>query len=107
MTINMTIKLLQRPALLGAAFVGLALLTASAAQAFTFEDQGTSTNSGGGAQHYKDLDLGKPSSRLDDSGNKTVIKRGNSSFYFNGPAQSFDQRNNPNDYFNPNYLTGR
>jgi hypothetical protein len=102
----MTIKLLQRPALFAAALVGLALLTAPAAQAFTFEDQGTSANSGVGSR-YKDLDLGKPSSRLDDSGNKTIIQRGNSSIYFNGPSQSFDQRNNPNDYFNPNYLTGR
>jgi hypothetical protein len=102
----MTIRLLQRPALFGAAFVGLALLAAPAAQAFTFEDQGTSANSGGGA-HYKDLDLGKPASRLDDSGNKTVIQRGNSSFYFGGQAQSFDQRNNPDSYFNPNVLMGR
>jgi hypothetical protein len=103
----MTISLLQRPALFGAAFVGLALLTASAAQAFTFEDRGASANNGGGS-HYRDLDLGnKPSSHLDDSGNKTVIQRGNSTFSFGGQTQSFDQRNNPSDYFNPNYLMGR
>jgi hypothetical protein len=107
MTINMTISLLQRPALVGAAYVGLALLTASAAQAFTFEDRGASANNGGGA-HYRDLDLGnKPTSRLDDSGNKTVIQRGNSSFYFGGQTQTFDQRNNPDSYFNPNVLMGR
>ena len=101
----MTISLLHRPALLGAALVGLSLLSASAAQAFTFEDQGASAN--GSGSHYQDLDLGKPASRFDDGSGKTVIKRGNSTFYVGGQGQSFDQRNNASDYFNPNYLMGR
>jgi hypothetical protein len=95
-----------------AAFVAVLLLSVPAAQAFTFEDGGDS--SGGGAKNndssmfYNDGKNAKSdplTSRL-DSGNTTAIKRGNGTIYFGG-GQSFDQRNNPDSYFNPNVLMGR
>jgi hypothetical protein len=37
----------------------------------------------------------------------TVMKRDNATVYFGGSGQSFDQRNDPNSYFNPNVLMGK
>jgi hypothetical protein len=105
--------LFVRPLFLAAvlATVSFAVLTAPAAQAFTFQDQ----DANGGAKNsdssmfYND---GKPgsaplSSRLDSSGQTTAIKRGNSTIYFGGGGQTFDQRNDPGNYFNPNVLMGK
>ena len=83
----------------------LALTTASA-QAFTIEDKAPPSD-GGSAANLANPD---PNDRLTsrfNNGKQTVIKRGNSTIYFGGPAQTFDQRNDPNHYFNPNTLTGR
>jgi hypothetical protein len=92
---------------LTAAFA-LALLAASLfaprAQAFTFEDK-AATPGGAPAAGIADPD-DRLTSRFDD-GKKTVIRRGNSTIYFGGAPQSFDQRNDPNQYFNPNTLMGR
>ena len=87
----------------------LALLAASLlahrAQAFTFEDKGSGdkTNLSSG---LADPD---PSDRLTsrfDSGKQTIIKRGNTTIYFGGQPQSFDQRYNPDNMFNPNGRPG-
>ena len=98
---------------LAAFLAGMVLLAAPAAQAFTFQDQAPGAGpKNGWASDRKELDahdlgLGeRPASRFDD-GKQTIIKRGNSTIYFNGPTQTFDQRNNSNDYFSPNYLMGR
>jgi hypothetical protein len=51
-----------------------------------------------------------PSDRLTsrfDNGKNIVIKRGNSTIYFGGQSQTFDQRNDHGHYFNPNVLMGR
>jgi opacity protein-like surface antigen len=82
----------------------LALVSASAAQAFTFE--GTAPGDGGGVQrNYTDPDeqmkpkVGAPQ-RFDDQSQSGAQKDG---FYLNfgGQTQSFDQKYNSNDYFNP------
>jgi hypothetical protein len=90
---------------------GLALLAttllAGRADAFTFEDKGAARNDDT-SMFYSAGKSDPLSSRLDDgSGKKPVLKQGNGSFYFNGPSQSFDQRNNPNDYFSSDRLMGR
>ncbi|MCF8478114.1 MAG: hypothetical protein K9G60_13885 [Pseudolabrys sp.] len=96
-----------------AAMAGLVLLAAPAAQAFTFQDkdQDAGTQNGWSSDRKQldghDLGLSDRSASRFDDGKQTVIKRGNSTIFFNGPTQSFDQRNNPNDYFSPNYLMGR
>ncbi len=95
-----------RPLFLAALFA-LATVAAPAAQAFTFEDQGAGQKNSDTSMFYnggKDQPL---TSRLDGGGNSTVIKRGNSTIYFGGQGQTFDQRNNQNDYFNPSYLLGK
>lgn len=104
----MTIFRLQCPTMLCATLVGLSLLAAPAAQAFTFQDQGQDTASrSGGAANLTDLGLGdRHSSRFDD-GKQPAMRQGNTSLQFGGQTQSFDQRNNPDSYFNPNVLMGR
>lgn len=115
MTIFRLSDALRRPALVGAALVGLAgfgLLAAPAARAFTFQDQdpGAGARSDDTSMFYNSGSgsgaAGQPSSRL-DSDSRTVFKHGNSSFSFGGQTQTFDQRNNPNAYFTPDYLMGR
>ena len=104
-----------RPHLLAAilATLSFVVLTAPAAQALTFEDQGANgaTRSDDPSMFYNDGKSGSASaplsSRLDSSGHTSVIKRGNSTIYFGGQGQSFDQRNDPSNYFNPNVLMGR
>jgi hypothetical protein len=93
-------------AVLPAVLFGLALLAASAhrAQAFTFEDRAESAPTGGAAN------IADPDERLNtraSNGNQQTFQQGNTSFRFGGQAQSFDQRNNPNSYFNPNTLMGK
>ena len=103
----------SRPLFLAAlATVSFVVLAAPAAQALTFEDQGANgaTKSDDSSMFYNDGRSGSASaplsSRLDDSG-RTTIKRGNSTFYFGGGGQTFEQRNDPSNYFNPNVLMGK
>ena len=97
-----------RPLFLAACLTAFSFAVLTPAQAFTFEEYGS-----GGARKADDTSMfyndgkdGAPKSNFND-GRTTVLKRGNSSIYFNGPQQSFDQRNDPNSYFNPNVLMGR
>ncbi|MGH6683562.1 MAG: hypothetical protein ACRECA_06505 [Pseudolabrys sp.] len=89
----MTHPLSRFPVLIAAA-LGLSLLGASAAQAFTFEGN---TDASGGAR-YAD-----PDAKFDSSGNagdRTKIQQGNTTLQF-GPAGqgSFDDRYNSNRMF--------
>ncbi len=97
-------------AVAGFAF-SLTVLAAPAAQAFTFEDQGagtgTSAKNNDTSMFYNSGKSDPLSSRLDSSGQTTVMKRDNATVYFGGSGQSFDQRNDPNSYFNPNVLMGK
>ena len=82
----------HRLAVLAAAF-GLALLAAPAAHAFTIDDQ-SNTNSDGSAR-YAD-----PDARFSGSGNgQTTIQQGNTTLRFGGQQGTFDQRYNPNQFF--------
>lgn len=86
----------QYSAAFAAAF-GLAILAASAAQAFTIDDKST-TNSDGSAKYVD------PDARFSGTGNgQTVIRNGNSTFRF-GPAQqrTVDDRGATDRMFNPN-----
>jgi hypothetical protein len=79
-----------------AAALGLALLAAPAAHAFTIDDQ-SNTNSDGSAR-YAD-----PDARFSGSGTgQTTIQQGNATLRFGGQQGSFDQRYNPNRMFDPN-----
>jgi hypothetical protein len=81
-------------AVLAVAF-GLALLAAPAAHAFTIDDQ-SNTNSDGSAR-YTD-----PDARFSGSGSgQTTLQQGNTTIRFGGQSQSFDQRYNSNQMFNP------
>ena len=82
----------------------LALGTASAAQAFTFE--GTAPGDGAGVQrNYTDPDdqlqpkAGTP--QRFNSGSQDGDQKEGFSLQFGGRGQSFDQKYNSNDYFNP------
>ena len=90
------------PALLFAA--ALALVSASAAQAFTFESN--ASGDGGMHQNYTDPDdqmqpkAGSP--QRFDGGGQNSTQQGGFSMQFGGAhGQSFDQRYNPNDFFDP------
>ncbi len=106
MTIDMTIAHFRRPAFVLAALCGLALLSAPAAQAFTFMDQEA------GAKNGSALDLSSPTSkdrigsRLTDDKRSTVTPSG-PTFQFGGTGRSFDQRYNPDFMFHSNTLMGR
>jgi hypothetical protein len=41
------------------------------------------------------------------TGNQSTFQSGNTTFRFGGQGQTFDQRNNPNTYFNPDVLMGK
>lgn len=101
-----TVKLRQfRPVALWAGLIGIALLTAPAAKAFTFNDAGSDKR--GDTSMFNDP-ADRTKSRFGaDSGDKTTIKRGNSTIYFGGGQQSFDERNSADRYFSPNNLMGR
>jgi len=77
-----------------AAALGLALLAAPAAQAFTFEGN---TNASGGARY---ADPGAKLDSGDNPGDRTKIQQGNTTLQF-GPAGqgSFDERYNSNRMF--------
>ena len=78
--------------------LGLTLLAAPAAQAFTIEDQSSATN--GGAQI---VDPDARVSRFGSSNNdgQTTIKQGNTTLQF-GSQRSFDQRYSKEQMFEPN-----
>jgi len=95
---------LRRSAIVLAAAVGAALLTASVAQAFTLEDQGTS--GGGAAAKFSDPADRVKSRMSGDSSDKSKIQNGNTTLQFGGRG-TFDERNNPDRYFSPNNLMGR
>ena len=84
---------------LAIAGLGLALLAAPAAQAFTFEDAGSGDN----ASRYTAPET--PQSRFGTIGNSTgpVIRQGNTTFQFGGNQQrgSFHQRYNADRLFDP------
>jgi hypothetical protein len=80
----------------------LALAGVAAAQAFTFES--AAPGDGGGArQNYTDPDeylqpkAGSPQ-RFSQPGQDGQAKSG---LFITGPTQSFDQKYNSNDFFNP------
>jgi hypothetical protein len=79
-----------------AAVLGLAVLAAPAAHAFTIDDR-SNTNADGSAR-YTD-----PDARFSGSGSngKTTIRQGNTTLQFGQPQQSFDQRYNPSRMFDP------
>jgi hypothetical protein len=81
-----------------AAALGLALLAAPAAQAFTIEDHSTS-NPGGAARLY-DQD-GRASRFGSTNDGKTTIRDGNSTLQFGG-QQRGDRYFNPDRMFEPN-----
>lgn len=87
----------HRFALVAAVF-GLTLLAASAAQAFTFEDQGSVSNGDGTRSAITDPD-GRVS-RFGSSNGQNTIKQGNTTLQFGGRG-SFDQRYNSDRMFNP------
>ena len=81
----------------------LALAGISAAQAFTFESAAPG-DGGGGARNYVDpQDQIEPKSgspqRFSQPGQDGQAKSG---LFITGPQQSFDQKYNSNDLFNPN-----
>lgn len=84
----------------------LALPLANGAQAFTFEDKGAGNKDNLSSALAEPDPNDRLTSRFND-GKQTVIKRGNATIYFGGQPQSFDQRNNPNDYFSSDRLMGR
>lgn len=92
---------------LPAVLFGLALLTASSyrAQAFTFEDRAESAPTGAAA-NIADPDE-RLNTRSNNGSNQQTFQQGNTSFRFGGQTQSFDQRNDPSSYFNPNTLMGK
>ena len=81
----------------------LAFAGASAAKAFTFESN--AAGDGGLHQNYTDPDeqmqpkAGSP--QRFDSGSQSGGQKDGFYLNFGGQTQSFDQRYNSNDYFNP------
>jgi hypothetical protein len=93
------------------AFVAAAtlLMAASAANAFTIEDQGGAS----GGRGYVDLDKPAaapdrltPVSPFNTENGQTTIKQGNSTFQFGG-QRSFNERYNTNNLFDPYAREGR
>ena len=83
----------RRLAVLAAAF-GLALFAASAARAFTIDNQ--SNSNADGSARYTD-----PDARFSGSADgKTVIRQGNTTLQFGG-TQSFEQKYSTDRMFNP------
>ncbi len=90
-------------AALWAGLVGIVVLTAPAAKAFTFND--AASDKTGDTSMFND-----PAKRAksDFGADKSTDQRPKSGFYFSGgQSQSFDDRNGSERYFNPNRLLGR
>jgi hypothetical protein len=86
-----------------------ALYVASAAQAFTIEDQG----GGRSGQAFTDLDKPAaapdrhtPGSPFNTDNGQTSVKQGNTTFQF-GQQRSFNERYNTNNLFDPYAREGR
>lgn len=92
-----------------AAVVSAAMFAVSAAQAFTMQD----SNGAASAQGFIDLDKPTaapdrmaPVNRFGSENGQTTIKQGNSTLQF-GNQQSFGQRYNNENLFNPYAREGR
>jgi hypothetical protein len=87
---------LQHRAVILAAALGVGMLAAPAAQAFTIEDQSTVTNSDGSSKYVD------PDARVSRFGNggQTTIRQGNTTFQF-GPQRSFDDNATKQQMFDP------
>jgi len=92
-----------------AAILAAAILIAPAAQAFTIQDSGGPN----GGQGFIDFDKPAaapdrmaPVSRFGNENGQTTIKQGNGTFQFGG-QQSFGQRYNTDNIFNPYTREGR
>ncbi|HTQ82330.1 MAG TPA: hypothetical protein VMI47_03610 [Pseudolabrys sp.] len=83
-------------ALFLSAALGLAVVAAPAAQAFTLDNQSNTTSNG--TARYTDPDE-QFSGSASGSG-ATTLRQGNATFQFGAP-QTFDQRYNPNRMFDP------
>jgi hypothetical protein len=93
-------------AVLAAVFGGL-LLTATAAQAFTFSDQPSGGSSDGATKFTDPADRAKSRMNMNgNTGDRTTIQGGNTTFQFGG-RESFDQRYDTDRMFSPNNLMGR
>jgi hypothetical protein len=91
---------------LWAGLIGIVVLAAPAAKAFTFNDAASDKN--GDTSMFYDPANRTKSGYGADSGDKAADKQPKSGFYFNsGRSQSFDERNNGDRYFSPNNLMGR
>ena len=84
--------------------VAVVLLAGAAAQAFTFEDQ--NTTSGGAAAKWSDPADRVKSRMSGDSSDKARPPSGSTTLQF-GNRSTFDERNNPDRYFSPNNLMGK
>jgi hypothetical protein len=92
-----------RAVALWAGVIGIAVLTAPVAKAFTFND--AASDKTGDTSMFND-----PAKRAksDFGADKSTDQRPKSGFYFSGgQSQSFDDRNGSERYFNPNRLLGR
>jgi len=101
-------RTLSRAFTIGAVAVA-AVFVVSAAQAFTVQD----SNGPVGGQGYLDFDKPgsppdrmAPVSRFGNENGQTTIKQGNGTFQF-GAQQSFGQRYNTDNIFNPYARDGR
>ena len=98
---------LRHRAFVATTALGLTLSAVAAAQAFTFQDREGAANGGRG---FKDLDIPKvpkdePTARFNSDG-QTVIKQGNSTFYF-GARRPSNEQFDTNKLFDPFYRDGR
>lgn len=94
--------LIRHPLTVLAAALGLALLAAPAANAFTFDNQ-SNVNADGSARYVD------PDSQFSGSASgQTTIQSGNTTLRFGSQSQgTFDQRYDPNRLFDPNRLRGQ
>lgn len=106
-------KQISTLALLSAAALAAALLAAPAARAFTFEGQAPG-DSGGTKSYVDPTDSLAPggqqdTSRFDGNGQGSIYRQGGFSLRLNQPSdgQSFDQRYNANNLFDPYAREGR
>jgi hypothetical protein len=76
--------------------VGMAMLAAPLAHAFTYEDL-NNTNADGTAKY---VDPGDNVSNFGNSGGQNTLRQGNTALQF-GQPQTFQQRYNPSNLFDP------
>ncbi len=86
--------------------IGIVVLMAPAAKAFTFNDAGADKR--GDTSMFNDPVNRAKSGLNADGTDKATGQRPKSGLYFgSGQSQSFDERNSSERYFNPNNLMGR